>query len=126
MDELAGTAHKVEKEGKEGVVEGRDSLGILYGMAENEALGEVCNVLEEVSASLSDTTDCSSWLRLVLCLGRGLLWVDHVRVGRRGVALEGNRGFFMSLGFLGIKTVSTSQPDVFLITLAFVATISSR
>lgn len=28
-----------------------DQLGILYGMAENEAIGEVCSILEEVSSA---------------------------------------------------------------------------
>jgi hypothetical protein len=28
--------------------EGNDKLGVLYGMAENEAIGEVCTILEEV------------------------------------------------------------------------------
>jgi len=28
--------------------EGNDKLGVLYGMAENEALGEMCTILEEV------------------------------------------------------------------------------
>jgi hypothetical protein len=30
---------------------GRDELAILYAMAENEALGEVCNNLDEVSGA---------------------------------------------------------------------------
>lgn len=49
MDELTRTAHKGDGDVGETVVGERDPLGILYGMAENEALGEVCNILEEVS-----------------------------------------------------------------------------
>jgi hypothetical protein len=50
MDELARSSRRSHGDAGDGEdLEGRDQLGILYGMAENEALGEACTILEEVS-----------------------------------------------------------------------------
>ena len=50
LDDLARAGHQ-EEDGdmaERRSVMVKDQLGILYGMAENEAIGELCTIIEEV------------------------------------------------------------------------------
>lgn len=54
LDNLARAEHRAEDgdmaENRSVMV--KDQLGILYGMAENEAIGELCTIVEEVRRCL--------------------------------------------------------------------------
>ena len=50
VDEYARSVrHRAHMDGKDRHSQNGEELSILYGMAENEALGELCSTLEEVS-----------------------------------------------------------------------------
>ena len=73
VEDLARSSrHKSADVGDGDAFEANDQLAILYGMAENEAIGEVCSIIEEVRDDLAEQMYRA--LTTVGCRGTDTVW----------------------------------------------------